>query len=159
MILATFDTGAALSAPVPGLVWWRHGAWHPVNSKRRPGTGLCVKDGAEDAHEAEALGRSVARRVRIRAAIHAVGHQARIVLHRRFVADKLRLGADAPQPAAVAEWKQPAEVVDDLIGIKSDGLRVVPDERAGIKTRRPAREIIGLESLPEFPGDVRPRDD
>src|SRR5258706_893484 len=122
MILATFDRGGAFSAPGPGL-----GLLPPPrpglrllasrclapNADLAPGfvSELRMKNGAEDAHKAQTLRRGFVRIVRIGAAIDAVGHQARIVLHRRVVPDKLRLGPDRRQRAAVAERKQPAEVV------------------------------------------------
>jgi hypothetical protein len=50
--------------------------------------------------------------------------------------------------------KQAAEVVHDFVGVETDGVCVIADERAGEKTTRPQREVVALEPHPEVDGHI-----
>src|SRR5436190_13044384 len=178
MIPASVDTARALPAPgarspfrhlpgsglhstifrgqAPRLAEWRSG---PAYADWRPGPGSGVEDRAEDAGKADRLRARVGRGAGIGAPVDAVRHQARIVHRRRVVTDDFSRGGDDRQRAAIAERKQAAEIVDDFVGIEPDRFRIVTQERAGVETRRPAREIAGLESLPQLHADVGAADD
>ncbi len=118
-----------------------------------------MKDRFEDPGETDGLSGRRVRRFGSGAAVDTIRHQPWIVFRGRVVADELRRGGDDRQGAAVTKWKQPAEVVDDFVGIQPDCLRVIAHERACVQTGRPPREVAGLETLPQLDVDVGAGDD
>ena len=66
------------------------------------------------------------------------------------VPDQRSLRLDHPFGAAVADCEQPAELVDDFVGIESDRFRVVANEGAGEDPGGPARKVIALEAIPQI---------
>ena len=64
--------------------------------------------------------------------------------------DQRSLRLDQPFGAAVADREQPAELVDDFVGVESDRFRVVANERTGEDPGRPARKVVALEAIPQL---------
>src|SRR4029453_12238626 len=64
---------------------------------------------------------------------------------------------DQPARTAVPYRKQPAELVDHVVGIEADRSSVVAHERARKDSRRPPREIVALEAFPEIAIDLGDR--
>ena len=75
------------------------------------------------------------------------------------MADDFRLRLDQARGAPIAERKQAAELVDQVIGVEADCFRVVADEGAGEDARGPFREVVALESDPEIGADLGDRGD
>src|SRR4026207_867397 len=66
------------------------------------------------------------------------------------MSNQLRLRLDDPRGASSAVRKQATELVDDFVGIETNGFGVVANKRAGEDARRPLREVVALQSKPEI---------
>ena len=80
-------------------------------------------------------------------------------VERHVVADERAVRLDQPLGAAVADGEQPAELVDDFVGVEADRAGVVAHERAGEDAGRPAREVVAFQPVPELRADLRDRRD
>ena len=80
-------------------------------------------------------------------------------VERDVVSDERTVRLDHPLGAAVADGEQPAELVDDFVGVEADGAGVVAHERAGEDAGRPAREIVVLQAVPELRAHLGDRRD
>ncbi len=77
----------------------------------------------------------------------------------QLVAEQVRLRLNQAADAPVADGKQSAELVDDLVGIEADRPGVVADERTGEDPRRPAREVVAFQAFPQIDPDLGDRGD
>ena len=75
------------------------------------------------------------------------------------VADQLRLRLNQPADASVADWEQPAELLEHLVLVQADGSRIVAHERAREDAGRPAAEVVPFEAVPEVGADLGDRRD
>lgn len=71
------------------------------------------------------------------------------------VADDFGVHANETLGPAIALRIPPAELVHGCVGIDANRAGVLPNERARVEARGPAREIVALQAGPEIAGDLR----
>jgi len=123
-VYTPLDTGSEVRAETTGTEHHQHG----VPSK--PSSSL--SDGSEQPRP-EPSARGGIRRVGRRsagAAIDAARNECRIVGIAGLVSDDLGLRPDERIRTPVTNGKQAAEVVDDFIGVHTDRIGVIAEERA-----------------------------
>ena len=70
------------------------------------------------------------------------------------MSNQLRLRPDDARAPAVTNGEQPAELVDDVVGIEPDRAGIVADEGPGKDAGGPPREVVPLEAVPEIHADL-----
>ena len=91
------------------------------------------------------------------AAVPASRCQRRIVEWRRRMSDEFCLRFDDACGPAIAVRKEPAELVDDFVGVQADGLRVIANEGTREYSGWPLGKVVAFEPEPEIGADFRDR--